>query len=123
MFTTFEKLVDPYPDALPPIPPKGFLPFVWAGSTGLRRYIAAMTFFTATIGIFEALLFAMLGRIVDWLGPVQPAAAVGRAWQHAAAAGGRAAGQHRADGAADDVQAPGAGGQLSRCCCAGTSTA
>ena len=73
MFALFEKLVDPYPDALPAIPPKGFLPFVWAGSTGLRRYIAAMTLFTAAIGIFEALLFAMLGRIVDWLGPLQPA--------------------------------------------------
>ncbi|MBL8337969.1 MAG: ABC transporter ATP-binding protein, partial [Rhodoferax sp.] len=31
-----------------------------------------MTFFTATIGIFEAMLFAILGRIVDWLGPLQP---------------------------------------------------
>ena len=73
MFSAFEKLVDPYPDALPPIPPRGFLPFVWAGAVGLRRYIAAMTVFTAAIGIFEALLFAMLGQIVDWLGPVPPA--------------------------------------------------
>jgi len=72
MFSLFEKLVDPYPDTPPAIPPRGFLPFVWAGSTGLRRYIAAMTFFTATIGIFEAMLFAILGRIVDWLGPLQP---------------------------------------------------
>ena len=73
MFAAFEKLVHPYPDALPPTPPKGFLPFVWAGSAGLRRYIALMTFFTVSIGVFEALLFAMLGRIVDWLVPVQPA--------------------------------------------------
>ena len=70
MFAAFEKLVHPYPDALPPIPPKGFLPFVWAGSVGLRRYIALLILFTASIGVFEALLFAMLGRIVDWLGPV-----------------------------------------------------
>ena len=73
MFAAFEKLVHPYPDALPPTPPKGFLPFVWAGSVGLRRYIALMTLFTAAIGVFEALLFAMLGKIVDWLGSVQPA--------------------------------------------------
>ena len=73
MFAAFEKLVHPYPDAQPATPPKGFLPFVWAGSAGLRRYIALMTVFTASIGVFEALLFAMLGRIVDWLGPVQPA--------------------------------------------------
>jgi ATP-binding cassette subfamily B multidrug efflux pump len=72
MFTAFEKLVHPYPDALPPTPPRGFLPFVWAGTVGMRRYIAFMTLFTATIGVFEALLFAMLGKIVDWLGPVEP---------------------------------------------------
>ncbi|MEO7850890.1 MAG: ABC transporter transmembrane domain-containing protein, partial [Rubrivivax sp.] len=73
MFAAFEKLVQPYPDALPATPPKGFLPFVWAGSVGLRRYIALMTFFTAAIGVFEALLFAMMGQIVDWLAAVQPA--------------------------------------------------
>ncbi len=72
MYSAFEKLVDPYPDALPATPPKGFVPFVWAASAGLRRYIVLMTVFTATIGVFEALLFAMLGKIVDWLGPVQP---------------------------------------------------
>jgi ATP-binding cassette subfamily B multidrug efflux pump len=73
MFTAFEKLVDPYPEALPPTPPRGFLPFVWAGTSGMRRSIALMTLFTAATGVFEALLFAMLGRIVDWLGPVPPA--------------------------------------------------
>ena len=72
MFAEFEKLVNPYPDALPPTPPKGFLPFVWAATAGLRPHLALMTVFTATIGVFEALLFAMLGKIVDWLGPVQP---------------------------------------------------
>jgi len=73
MFAAFEKLIDPYPEALPPPPPRGFLPFVWAGCFGVRRYVALMTLFTAAIGVFEALLFAMLGQIVDWLGPVQPA--------------------------------------------------
>jgi hypothetical protein len=33
----------------------------------VRPYIAAMTLMTAIIGVFEALLFAALGRIVDWL--------------------------------------------------------
>ncbi len=53
-------------------PPRAFLPFVWACSEGLRGYIAAMTALTAAIGVFEALLFAMLGEIVDWLGPMVP---------------------------------------------------
>ena len=72
MFAAFEKLVQPYPLDAPARPPRGFLPFAWACSQGLRRYIALMTLFTAAIGVFEALLFAMLGRIVDWLGPVPP---------------------------------------------------
>ena len=73
LFQAFEKLVHPYPEAPPAAPPKGLLPFLWACSQGTRGYIAAMTAFTAAIGAFEALLFAFLGRIVDWLSQVQPA--------------------------------------------------
>ena len=77
MFSLFERFVDPYPDATPPTPPKGFFPFLWAATRGLRRYIVAMTLFTAGIGVFEALLFSMLGNVVDWLSTV-PAQ---RLWQ------------------------------------------
>jgi len=73
MFARFERLIDPYPSASPTTPPAGFWPFMWSCTSGLRRYIAAMTLFTAAIGVFEALLFAMLGNIVDWLGRVAPA--------------------------------------------------
>ncbi len=72
LFAIFERLVKPYPDGVNPTLPRGFLPFVWACTVGLRGYILAMTLLTAAIGVFEALLFAMLGRIVDWLGPVRP---------------------------------------------------
>ena len=72
-FAAFEKLVDPYPDAPPALPPKGLLPFLWACSQGTRPYILAMTLLTAALGAFEALLFAVLGRIVDWLAVVPPA--------------------------------------------------
>jgi ATP-binding cassette, subfamily B, multidrug efflux pump len=73
VFAAFERLVDPYPDEPPRPPPQGLFPFLWAAVAGTRRYIAAMTLFTAAIGAFEALLFAMMGRIVDWLGAVPPA--------------------------------------------------
>ncbi|PKO55251.1 MAG: multidrug ABC transporter ATP-binding protein, partial [Betaproteobacteria bacterium HGW-Betaproteobacteria-19] len=73
VFRLFEKLVDPYPEAAPSSPPRGFFAFLWAGTTGLRLFIAGMTLLTATIGAFEALLFAMLGRVVDWLARVEPA--------------------------------------------------
>ena len=72
MFRYFEKLVAPYPDAAPPPLPRGFFAFLWACARGMRRYIAAMTLFTAVIGVFEALLFSVLGRVVDWLAKVQP---------------------------------------------------
>jgi ATP-binding cassette subfamily B multidrug efflux pump len=68
----FEKLLDPYPDAAVGVPPRGFFPFVWACTRGARGAIAAMTLFTALTGVFEALLFSMLGHIVDWLTTVQP---------------------------------------------------
>ena len=73
MFQFFERLVQPYPDAEPTPPPKRFFPFMWVCTRGLRPYLLAMTLFTAVIGAFEALLFAFLGRIVDWLGATTPA--------------------------------------------------
>ncbi|AEG92578.1 ABC transporter ATP-binding protein [Ramlibacter tataouinensis] len=77
MFRLFEKLLHPYPEAEPPLPPKRFLPFVWACTRGLRGYIAWLALLSATVSAYEAALFWMLGRIVDWLGNVQPA----RLWQ------------------------------------------
>ncbi|SCK13528.1 ABC transporter ATP-binding protein [Vogesella sp. LIG4] len=73
MYSWFERRLDPYPDTPPAQPPAGFLPFVWAATLGLRRLILLMTLLTAAIGAFEALLFSMLGSIVDWLSHVPPA--------------------------------------------------
>ncbi len=72
MFRFFEKLVHPYPDAEPAPPPKAFFAFLWAGTRGLRPYLLALTVLSAGIGAFEALLFSMMGSIVDWLGKVEP---------------------------------------------------
>jgi ATP-binding cassette subfamily B multidrug efflux pump len=72
VFAAFEKLLDPYPNDRVAAPPRGFFPFVWACTKGARPAIAAMTLFTAATGAFEALLFGMMGRIVDWLGKVEP---------------------------------------------------
>ncbi|RZI77929.1 MAG: ABC transporter ATP-binding protein [Variovorax sp.] len=73
MFRFFEKLLHPYPPAEPALPPDGFAAFVWACTHGVRGKIAAMALLTAAMSAFEALLFAMLGRIVDWLGGQPPA--------------------------------------------------
>ncbi len=73
MFSVFEKLVQPYPEAPPTIPPRGFFAFLWDGTRGMRPYLALMTLSTAAIGAFEALLFGFLGSIVDRLASVAPA--------------------------------------------------
>ncbi|MEC5388107.1 ABC transporter ATP-binding protein [Uliginosibacterium sp. H3] len=73
MLSFFESLLHPYPEGEPQTPPKGFFPFVWACTAGLRGFVLAMTICTAVIGAFEALLFSILGRVVDWLGQVDKA--------------------------------------------------
>ncbi|GGI53869.1 ABC transporter ATP-binding protein [Oxalicibacterium solurbis] len=73
MLRWFENLLHPYQDAQPATPPSGFVAFIWACTKGARRYILAMTLLTAMTGAFEALLFAMMGHVVDWLGKVEPA--------------------------------------------------
>lgn len=68
----FERRVNPYPEQPPATPPRGFFAFLWAGTEGLRPYLLGMTLCTALIGVFEALLFAWLGQVVDWLAQVEP---------------------------------------------------
>ncbi len=73
MFRLFEKLLQPYPVAEPRLPPASFFAFIWACTENLRGKIAAMAALTALLSSFEAILFGMLGRIVDWLGMQVPA--------------------------------------------------
>ncbi|MEN9559356.1 MAG: hypothetical protein RLZZ502_567 [Pseudomonadota bacterium] len=84
MLAYFEKLVDPYPDndgnndskvASPSTTavPNTLLKFLWHSAQGTRPFILAVTVLTAIVGFFEAILFAMLGNVVDWLGKSSPA--------------------------------------------------
>jgi len=73
VFTFFERLVQPFPEAELPPPPGHFFAFMWACTRGLRPYLGWMTLCTAVIGAFEALLFAFLGQVVNWLGATTPA--------------------------------------------------
>ncbi|HSV58270.1 MAG TPA: ABC transporter ATP-binding protein [Variovorax sp.] len=72
MFRFFEKLLHPYPAAEPAPPPSVFFAFLWACTAGLRGKILTMALLTATMSAFEALLFAIMGRVVDWLSGIQP---------------------------------------------------
>ncbi len=73
MFQVFEKLVGTYPDEVPATPPNSLWPFLWACTRGLRPYIFAVTCTAGAIGVIEALLFAMMGRLVDWMAKTEPA--------------------------------------------------
>lgn len=70
MFQYFEKLRSPFPAGQPAHPPDSLLRFIWAGTDGMRGMLIAMALLTAAFAAFEALLFAILGRIVDWLATV-----------------------------------------------------
>ncbi len=73
MFQRFERLVHPYPDALPPPPPREFLAFLWEATRGTRPLLLMVMLLCAAIGAFEALLFSMMAHVVDVLGRVPPA--------------------------------------------------
>jgi len=73
LFQRFERLVHPYPDALPPPPPREFLAFLWEAARGMRWLLLMVMLLCAAIGAFEALLFSMMAHVVDVLGRVPPA--------------------------------------------------
>ena len=54
------------------MPPKGFFAFIWACTQGMRGWIGLMTLTSALLSVYEALLFAIMGRVVDWLGTASP---------------------------------------------------
>lgn len=72
MLRWFESLLDPFPTDEIAAPPNSLWPFVWSCTKGSRLFILVMTLFTAIIGGFEALLFAVMGKVVDWLGHTSP---------------------------------------------------
>ena len=72
-FRFFEKLLHPYPTTEPAVPPGSLVAFVWACTQGVRGKIAVMALLTAAMSVIEVSLFAVLGRIVDWLGNQPPA--------------------------------------------------
>jgi ATP-binding cassette subfamily B multidrug efflux pump len=73
LFAWFESLLNPYPEALAEPAPARFWPFLWRATRGSRRLFFGMTLCTAVIGVFEAMLFSMLGGVVDMISMAQPA--------------------------------------------------
>lgn len=67
IFSRFEQKLAAFPAARPIPTPTRFFPFIWEASRGARKYIAWLAVLSALCGLFEAALFAVLGKIVDWL--------------------------------------------------------
>ncbi len=72
MLRWFENLLSPFPASEINSPPKSLWRFLWISTHGMRQYLLGMTIFTGLIGAFEALLFAMMGKVVDWLALIPP---------------------------------------------------
>ena len=65
MFQWFENLVSPFPKDLIKTPPKSLFKFAWLCIKDIKIYIGLMALLTAAIASFEAILYAVLGKIID----------------------------------------------------------
>ena len=74
LFRFFENRLPPFPDTPMPLPSprEGLMKFLWACTKGLRLWLLFFMILSAGIGIYEAMLFAWIGNIVDWLGIYTP---------------------------------------------------
>ena len=82
MFKWFEQLSPPFSERIITIPPKNFWQFAWGCTKGFRPFLAGMTLFTGLIAAFEALLFAIMGKLVDWLSNIPPTELWAREGEH-----------------------------------------
>ena len=73
MLKWFEKRLDPYPneDLNTPLPTR-FFSFVWQAARGVRPYLLLLVICTAGVASFEAMLYAKIGDLVNWLSQSTP---------------------------------------------------
>ncbi|GKS69511.1 ATP-binding cassette, subfamily B/ATP-binding cassette, subfamily B, multidrug efflux pump [Nitrosomonas sp. PY1] len=67
MFGFFERLIDPYPPQHPVEPPKGVYQFCRHYVRGIEVHLAILAVLTTLLAISEAMLYSVLGQLVDWL--------------------------------------------------------
>lgn len=80
MFNFFERRVEPFPPYTAPQPPDGLYAFCRFYARGFELWLGLMALLTALMAISEAMLFGILGQIVDWLALRDPATFVEQSW-------------------------------------------
>lgn len=73
IFNFFETRLPAFPENKIPLPKDGLFKFLWACTYGLRGWLLLFMILTAGVGVYEAMLFAWIGDMVDWLGMYTPA--------------------------------------------------
>jgi len=81
MFGFFERLAHPFPPEHPAEPPKGLYQFCRHYTRGIERYLIIMAILTTCLAVSEALLYAILGQIVDWLTEHDPQNFLHKEWR------------------------------------------
>lgn len=72
MLRYFERLIKPFPPEHPTEPPKGLYQFCRHYTRGIEPYLLLMAILTICIAIGEAMLYGILGKIIDWLAEKDP---------------------------------------------------
>ncbi|WP_199508688.1 MULTISPECIES: ABC transporter ATP-binding protein [unclassified Psychrobacter] len=72
LFRFFESRLPAFPETPMPLPRHGLLRFIWACTHGLRGWLLLFMVLSAGVGVYEAMLFAWIGNLVDWLGMYTP---------------------------------------------------
>ncbi len=81
MFGFFERRINPFPPEHPTEPPKGLYQFCRHYTRGIEPYLVLMGVLTTCLAISEALLYAILGQMVDWLTERDPQNFLQDEWQ------------------------------------------
>lgn len=72
MLGFFERLINPFPPEHPTEPPKGLYQFCRHYTRGIEPYLLMMSILTVGVAIGEAMLYGILGQIIDWLSEKDP---------------------------------------------------
>ncbi|UJP05226.1 MAG: ABC transporter ATP-binding protein/permease [Nitrosomonas sp.] len=67
MFGFFERLIDPYPPEHPAEPPEGLYLFCRHYTRGIEPHLVLLAILTTLLAVSEALLYSVVGQMVDWL--------------------------------------------------------